>query len=67
MLGKRVYFGNPDIAPYEWMCAATCNTACNNTAKVRCKCSKDSAKASSNSYVSTRSTQHMNNLSSSSD
>lgn len=67
MLGKRINLGNSEIATYEWACAAICNWACIRTADALCKCSKTSAKSSSNSYISNRKADHMRNLSSSND
>lgn len=42
MLGKRVYTGNQEVVPNGWACETTDN--------LLCKCSKSSAKSSSQSY-----------------
>lgn len=67
MLGKRLNLGDSEIVPYGWACAAICNWACIRTADALCKCSKTSAKSSSNSYISNRKADHMRNLLSSGD
>ena len=67
MLGKRTMSTGNEAAPCEWGCAAVCNIACIRTGDALCKCSKSTAKRKTQSFITKRKSDHVRNLSSSSD